>query len=94
MGITVFQTLARLQGILMETCYANKIAYEVCPTNTWRHQCGVKGRSRADRKRSMQLLVKQWYDVSVTDDESDAIGIGYYLTNKIIKNTTVQNWET
>ena len=93
MGVTVFQTLARLQGILMETCYSAKIPYEVCPTNTWRHACNVKGKSRADRKRSMQLLVKEWYDVSVSDDESDAIGIGHYLTNKIIKNTTIENWE-
>jgi hypothetical protein len=38
-------------------------------------------------------LVKEWYDVSVSDDESDAIGIGHYLTDKIIKNTTIENWE-
>lgn len=94
MGITVFQTLARLQGILLETCYSYKIAYEVCPTNTWRHACGVKGKSRSDRKRSMQLLVKEWYDISVSDDESDAIGIGHYLITKIEKNTQIENWET
>lgn len=94
MGVTVFQTLARLQGILMETCYSCKIPYTVCPTNTWRHVCGVKGTARTDRKRSMQLLVKQWYDISVTDDESDAIGIGHYLTMLVNKNTQVENWET
>ena len=94
MGVTVFQTLARLQGILMETCYTSKIQYTVCPTNTWRHACGVKGTARADRKRSMQLLVKEWYDISVSDDESDAIGIGHYLTKIINKNTSVENWET
>lgn len=93
MGVTVFQTLARLQGILMETCYAFKIPYEICPTNTWRHSCGVKGRSRADKKKSMQLLVKQWYDITVSDDEADAIGIGYHLTNILIKNTKIENWE-
>ena len=94
MGVTVFQTLARLQGILMETCFTSKVPYTVCPTNTWRHACGVKGQSRTDRKRSMQLLVKQWYDISVSDDESDAIGIGHYLTTVINKNTAVENWET
>lgn len=93
MGVTVFQTLARLQGILMETCYTAKVPYEICPTNTWRHACGVKGKSRTDRKRSMQLLVKQWYDISVSDDESDAIGIGHYLTSIINKNTQIENWE-
>lgn len=93
MGITVFQTLARLQGILMETAYESKVAFEVCPTNTWRHFCGVKGRTRSDKKRSMQLLVKQWYGVDVSDDESDAIGIGHYLTSIINKNTQVESWE-
>lgn len=76
----VFQLLARLQGILMECLYSNNIDYMVCPTNTWRHHCGVKGKFRSDRKRSMQMLVKQWYDVSVSDDEADAIGIGKYAS--------------
>lgn len=93
MGVTVFQTLARLQGILINVLYESKIPYEVCPTNTWRHSCGVKGRSRADRKRSMQMLVKQWYDISVTDDESDAIGIGHYLLTHTMRPLVVENWE-
>jgi hypothetical protein len=42
----------------------------------------------------MQLLVKQWYDISVSDDESDAIGIGRYLNMTVDKNTQVENWET
>jgi Holliday junction resolvasome RuvABC endonuclease subunit len=94
MGITVFQTLARLQGILMITCHDAKIPFEVCPTNTWRHSCGVKGKTRSDKKRSMQLLVKEWYGVKVTEDEADAIGIGRHLVSYIQKNTVVTNWET
>ena len=39
------------------------------------------------------MLVKQWYDISVSDDESDAIGIGHYMTGRIQRNTTVTNWE-
>ena len=93
MGVTVFQTLARLQGVLMLVCHEARVPFEICPTNTWRHDCGVKGRSRTDRKRSMQMLVKQWYDISVSDDESDAIGIGHYMTGRIQRNTTVTNWE-
>lgn len=94
MGITVFQTLARLQGILMITCHEAKVPYEICPTNTWRHSVGVKGKSRTDRKRSMQLLVHQWYNLKVSEDEADAIGIGRHLVTFIQKNTTVTNWET
>ena len=69
-SITVFQTLARLQGILMETCYEKKIEYIICPTNTWRHHCGVTGKSRIDKKRSMQYKAKSWYDITVSDDEA------------------------
>ena len=94
MGVTVFQTLARLQGILMLTCHEQKVPFEICPTNTWRHSCGVKGKTRTDKKRSMQLLVKQWYNISVSEDEADAIGIGHHLVNFIEKNTAVTNWET
>lgn len=77
-GVTVFETLARLQGILMETLFELKVPYKIAPTNTWRNHCGVKGRTRADRKRSMQLLVKEWFDIKVSDDCSDAIGIGKF----------------
>ena len=94
MGVTVFQTLARLQGIIMLTCHEQKIPFEVCPTNTWRHSCGVKGKTRTDKKRSMQLLVESWYNLKVSEDEADAIGIGHHLVNFIEKNTAVTNWET
>lgn len=91
MGVTVFQGLARLQGILMETCFSEKQDYIVCPTNTWRHHCGVKGIKRADKKRSMQMIAKQWYDVTVSDDEADAIGIGKYASDQL--RVEVVNWE-
>lgn len=93
MGVTVFQTLARLQGVLIETCFDLKIPYNIAPTNTWRAHCGVKGRARADRKKSMQLLVKKWYDISVTDDESDAIGIGKFVSETHQQQVEIISWE-
>ena len=91
-GVTTFATLARLQGILMNTLYEVGVDYAVCHTGTWRNFCGVKGRSRADKKRSMQLLIKEWYDVSVSDDCADAIGIGHYAIMKGRK-PKVESWE-
>lgn len=93
MGVTVFETLARLQGVLMVTCYEQKVNFRLCPTNTWRHACGVKGKARADKKRSMQALVKEWYGLNVTDDIADAIGIGYYLCHQVNQFYSVENWE-
>lgn len=93
MGVTTFQTLARLQGILMDLCVELNIPYVICPTNTWRAHCGVKGTKRADKKRSMQLLVKEWYDVSVSDDIADAVGIGKYVSDTNQQKTKIVNWE-
>lgn len=92
-GVTTFQTLARLQGILMSLCYEMKIPCKICATNTWRAYCGVKGKQRNDKKRSMQLLVKEWFDISVTDDESDAIGIGKYAADAFKKQNEIIEWE-
>ena len=75
----------------METCYEKKIEYVICPTNTWRHHCGVTGRTRIDKKRSMQNKAKEWHDITVTDDEADAIGIGKYVAD--LYNIQVINWE-
>ena len=91
MSVTVFQGLARLQGVLMESCFALKVDYIICPTNTWRNHCQVKGRYRADKKRSMQLIAKKLYDITVSDDEADAIGIGKYAAS--LNKIEVTNWE-
>ena len=93
MGVTVFQQLAWLQGILMECAYDNDIQYAACHTGVWREHCGVKGKTRADKKRSMQLLAKQWYDVSVSDDAADAIGIGKYGAEVLAKKKKIVSWE-
>lgn len=91
-GVTTFQTLARLQGVLMEVCYELNIPFIICPTNTWRAHCGVKGKSRPDKKRSMQLIVKNLFDVSVSEDCADAIGIGKYLAETYIRQVEIKDW--
>lgn len=93
MGVTTFQTLARLQGILMETCLQLNVKQKLCPTNTWRAYCGVKGKARADKKKSMQLLVKNWFDISVSDDCADAIGIGKYVAENHSQQVEIISWE-
>lgn len=92
-GVTTYQTLARLQGILMATCVEQRVDYIICPPATWRSHCDVKGRTRADRKRSMQMRVKEWFDITVSDDVADAIGIGKYINDKHKKKVEIFNWE-
>ena len=93
MGVTTFETLARLQGILMDTTYEYKVPYLICPTNTWRAYSNVKGRARVDKKRSMQLIIKSKFDISVSEDEADAIGIGIYATETQKIKPKIHKWE-
>lgn len=91
-GVTTFQTLARLQGILMQTVHECGLRYVISPTNTWRAHCKVKGRTRNDKKSSMKKLIKEWFDISVGDDIADAIGIGKYLADTEGKKFEVVQW--
>lgn len=92
-GVTTFKILARLQGILMECCYELGIDYILCPPATWRAHCKVKGRTKSDKKKSMQLIVKELFDISVNNDEADAIGIGKYIAETKKKQKEIFNWE-
>lgn len=92
-GVTTYQILARLQGILMATCCEQKIEYIIVPPATWRAHCQVKGRTRADKKRSMQMKIKEWFDITVSDDVADAIGIGKYTNDRHKKKVEIFNWE-
>lgn len=92
-GVTTFEKLARLQGILMNCVYELGIPYQVCHTQVWRAHCGVKGKTRADKKKSMQLIVKQEFDISVSNDCADAIGIGKFVAENHFKKPIIENWE-
>ena len=91
-GVTTFKTLAHLQGVLMNYLFENKIPYEIIHVSVWRKHCDIKGKSRSDKKKSAQLKVKEWYDVSVTTDEADAICIGKYAAETTIQKITMLSW--
>ena len=85
--------LAHLQGVLLNTIYhAGKIE-KIIHQSTWRAHCGVTGRSKADKKRSMQLKVKEWFNINVTDDEADAIGLGKCAADTSSMGQHMEDWE-
>ena len=88
-----FEALAHLQGILMLTCLEENIPYKAAHVSTWRAHCGVRGKTRVDVKRSMQLIVKKWFGILPTDDEADAIGIGKYFSDTMMPKVEIVDWE-
>lgn len=85
MGVTTYKVLAHLQGVLIETIFELGKQSMVCSPATWRAFCKVKGRTRTDKKRSMELIAQQLINETVSDDQADAIGIGLYASNSVGK---------
>ena len=94
MGHDVFKLLSQVMGAVMLTAARCEKEIESVRIPVWRKHCGVKGKSRVDQKRSAQFLVKQWYDITVTDDVSDAICIGKYFSDieKEKRSTVIGEW--
>lgn len=91
-GVTTFKTLAKLQGVVIQTIYEAKIPYTVCMPAVWRKFNKIKGKSRADKKKSAQILVKDCYDITLTDDAAEAILIGRYACGNLEKYE-ISSWE-
>lgn len=91
-GILTYKTLAHLQGVVIDTLFDNKIPFQIISPSTWREHCKVKGKTSPDKKKSMQRKVKEQFDISVTNDEADAIGIGKYMADTLIK-WEATSWE-
>ena len=91
-SVTTFKTLAHLQGVLINYFFINDIKYDIIHSATWREFCQIKGVHRVDKKRSAQLKIKDWYDVTVTQDEADAICIGKYEAERNAKNNIMLHW--
>lgn len=77
-GVTTFQVLAQLQGVLIDAAFENGLPCKLAHTAVWRKYNNIKGKTRTDKKRSAQLLVKETYGKTVSQDEADAICIGRY----------------
>ena len=92
-GVTTYKVLAHLQGVICNLLLTLKIPHEIVPPGTWRKYCKIRGQYKADKKKSAQLLVKDEYDISVTNDEADAICIGKYGAHTYSKNMEIISWE-
>ena len=77
-GIMTFKVLAMLLGIIHEVCSENEIPFECVSPNVWRKYAGTCGKSRREEKLLSMAVVKEKYNISVSDDVAEAILIGSY----------------
>lgn len=88
--VLTYKKLAHLQGVLKNYCYENGYIYKIVPPATWRSASNIKGRTRTDKKKNAQIKIQELYDVKVTQDEADAILIGYWAAQDRKRNEMVQ----
>ena len=92
-NIATFQKLAQLQGAIIELAQNLHIPCKVISPNEWRAQCHfLKGheKKRQAQKKIAQDWVQENFNAQCTDDEADAICIGYAVTQTIDNEI---NWE-
>ena len=86
--VKTFQTLANLQGVILDTIFEACIDSDLVYPSEWRAYCGVNDgdQHRDAKKKQAQAKVKIWYDMNCSEDEADAICIGKYFCGKIKKH--------
>lgn len=88
-AVVTYKKLAHLQGVLENFCYENGYIFKVVPPATWRAYSKIKGKSRSDKKKSAQIVVKGLYDLNVSEDEADAVLIGRWAVHDQKQNETI-----
>lgn len=90
--VKLYNTLARLQGVMLDTLYELKVPNELAYAVEWRKFCGInEGTGRENKKKLAQDKVKLWYQQDCTQDEADAICIGKYFWH-YYKNNKKSSW--
>lgn len=89
--VKTFQTLANLQGVILDTVFEACIDHDLVRPSEWRSYCGINDgdQHRESKKKQAQGKVKIWYGISCSEDESDAICIGKYFCGKLKSKS---NW--
>ena len=83
----IFKALIYLQGFVCHLLDKFKITPEFVIVSHWRKCCGIKTGAKSYRESLKKLdiqFVKNMYGINVTDDEADAICIGYSCTHEPI----------
>lgn len=77
-AVLTYKVLAMLIGIIDELCTEYNIPHEIVSPNVWRKYAGTCGKTRKEEKMLSIAVVKEKYNINVSDDIAEAILIGQY----------------
>ena len=92
-NLQTHRVLMWLQGAINGLAFDNGIKVDYILPSSWRKNCGIKqgGLTRTSLKQKDVQWVQEKYQLTVNDDEADAIGVVYGYLNKEVKKDF--NWE-
>ena len=76
-NLRVFQVMCELLGIVTYIGYKSGLKVSSYSAAVWRSRLGIKGKNRAEQKALAISTVKDSFQIDCTDDEAEAILIGY-----------------
>lgn len=83
---STYRTLSQLQGVIMAYLFEKDLPFYIIPSTAWKSYCGIKGKVRKEQKKNTQIFVKNTYNLDVSEDEADAIGMATYGIINITRN--------
>lgn len=83
-GLMTFKVLAMLLGVIQSVCCQNGVEFDAVSPNVWRKYAGTCGKDRRQEKMLSVAVVREKYNITVSDDVAESILIGRYacLTHK------------
>lgn len=78
-----YQQLSQFQGVIMFYLFQIDIGFCIVKPTEWKSICGIKGRKREEQKLNTIAFIKDKYNIDVSEDIADAIGIGTWSIKNI-----------
>lgn len=84
-----YKKLSMLLGVLVVGAMRYGVDVEVVSSNTWRNQYQIS-KSRQTAKEEAIKLVKTMYGIDVNDDVAEAILLGRYMSEQIVRQKALK----
>lgn len=80
---STYQQLSQLQGVIFSILFETDIPFTIIEPTAWKSFCKIKGRKRIEQKANTIQMVKNKYNIDVSEDIADSIGIGIWTINHV-----------
>lgn len=78
-----YSQLSQMQGVIFNILFEQNIEFRLIEPTAWKSYSKIKGKKRVEQKENTILMVRNKFNINVSEDEADAIGIGVWAINNI-----------